>query len=199
MVLGAGLSILVGPILFALVQAGVERGLRAGLMVGLGIWVSDLLFIVGAYWGMNWLEAIANWNGFQVTLAAAGGIILIIMGIGTMLGAPPEIDANMHFSKDYGKLWLKGFLINTINPFTVFFWLSMVTSVILPNQLDLINSCIFFTGIMGTLVVINSLEVGLAKIIRRYLTPENILFLRKISGVALVLFGIGLMLRGVFL
>ena len=36
---GLFLSILVGPLLVALVQTGFEQGMRAGFMVGLGIWL----------------------------------------------------------------------------------------------------------------------------------------------------------------
>ena len=197
-ILGAGLSILVGPILFALVQAGVERGFRAGLMVGLGIWISDLLFILGSYWGMNWLETITRWDGFQPTLAAAGGIVLIIIGLGTYLSKPPKLSDNISLARTYGKLFIKGFLINTLNPFTVFFWLSMVTTIVLPNELDNLLSTIFFSGILGTLVVLNSLQVFGAKKVRHFLTPDNISMIRKISGIGLLLFGVILMVRGIF-
>ena len=50
---GLILCFLIGPIFFALVQTGVEEGLRAGTAVGLGIWISDLIFILGVYRGIS--------------------------------------------------------------------------------------------------------------------------------------------------
>ena len=70
--LGLLLSILVGPILFALIQAGIERGFRAGAMIGLGIWISDLLFILFAYFGISYLLDILEWDWFELTLGIAG-------------------------------------------------------------------------------------------------------------------------------
>ena len=42
---GVVLSFLVGPIVFTLLQASLERGIKIALSVGLGVWISDFLFI----------------------------------------------------------------------------------------------------------------------------------------------------------
>ena len=123
---GLILCFLVGPIFFALLQAGIERGFRAGAMIGFGVWVSDFLFMVAVYWGVSHILAITEWDGFEFTLGLIGGIILLCFGIGTIVSPPPDI--HMASSKNsssttkvsYVSLWFKGFLINTFNPFTLF-------------------------------------------------------------------------------
>ena len=59
---GLVLCIMLGPIFFALVQAGVERGMRAGLMVGLGIWISDLIFILSIFFGASFIVTVTEWE-----------------------------------------------------------------------------------------------------------------------------------------
>ena len=193
--LGLLLTIMVGPILFALIQAGIERGFRAGAMIGLGIWISDLIFILFAYFGISYLLNILEWNGFELTLGIAGGFVLIITGILTILRKPPEIGKPAGISESYFALWMKGFLINTINPFTVFFWATVMTTIVAKDNLDGQSATFFFGGILGTIIITDSLKVILAKAIRRWLKPKHILWTRRISGIALIVFGVVLMIR----
>lgn len=195
--MGLALSILVGPILFALIQVGIEQGFRAGFALGLGIWMSDFMFIGSVYWGVSYVAHVTEMEGFEFYLGGIGGIILMVIGIGTFFTKPPAIVAKSDIveGRSYFGLWLKGFLINTLNPFTVLFWLSMMSTVVLKQGLSGAQSFLFFGGIMGTVIFFDSLKVYLAKLIRNRLRPIHILRLRQISGAALFLFGVFLMVR----
>ena len=198
---GLGLAILVGPLLFALIQESIERGSVAGLMVGLGIWASDAFFIIAVYFGMNSVLQVANWSGFKLTLGIAGSIILFIVGLATIFGKPPQFNMEEQHglkTKSYGALWLKGFLINTINPFTVFFWITITTTVVLKDGVSSLGAISFYAGIFGTILFTDSLKILLAKLIRKKLQPRHIIRMRIISGSALVIFGIGLLIRVLF-
>lgn len=195
------LAIMLGPIFFALIQAGVERGFRSGAMVGLGIWISDALFILAVIFGIHILQAITNWPGFELTFGIVGAIILVLAGIGTVAKRPAPIaveaaERNKKIeAKTYLGLWVKGFLINTINPFTFFFWIGMAGIVVAGERYDTTGVYAFFTGIFFTIVVTDILKVLLAKSIRKSLQYKHVVWLRKISGVALVVFGVMLLLR----
>lgn len=197
---GLILAIMLGPIFFALVQAGVERGMRAGLMVGLGIWVSDLIFILTVFFAASFLTTVTEWSGFKATFGVVGGIILIGLGIGMMMTKSKPLPAIREDRPEIGArtylgLWGKGFLINTINPFTFFFWLSVMSLIMLEEDYSTNHASLFFIGIMLTIVLTDTLKVALAKYIRRYMTDHHIHILRMVSGAALVLFGIVLMVK----
>jgi len=197
---GLVLCIMLGPIFFALVQAGVERGMRAGLMVGLGIWISDLLFILSIFFGASFIVTITEWEGFKATFGAIGGLILIGFGIGMMVTKSPPLPIIEEGRQEIGAgtylgLWLKGFLINTINPFTFFFWLSVMSLILLAEDSSDDYANLFFIGVMGTIILTDTLKVALAKFIRRYMTNRHIHILRLLSGGALVVFGIVLMVK----
>ena len=194
---GLALAILLGPIFFALIQTGVERGLRAGTMVGLGIWISDLIFIGSVYAGLNFITQWTKSEYFMLYLGIAGGIILIVFGIGTLLSKPPDWDQESIISSkaSYFSLWLKGFLVNTINPFTFFFWISMMGATVGDKKYSQQEALIFFAAIMATIVVTDFAKVALAKYIRKWMTFRHIVWLRRISGSALVAFGVILLVR----
>ena len=197
---GLLLAIMLGPIFFALVQAGVERGMRAGLMVGLGIWISDLIFILTVFFAASFLVEVTEWSGFKATFGSVGGLILIGFGVGMMLTKSTPLPAIQEERPEIGArtylgLWAKGFLINTINPFTFFFWLSVMSLIMLGEDYSTNYASLFFVGVMLTIILTDTLKVAMAKYIRRYMTDYHIHILRMVSGAALVLFGVVLMVK----
>ena len=195
--MGFALSILVGPILFTLIQTSLDRGAFSGFMVGMGIWVSDFLFIAASYWGLAYLARITAWPAFEETLGTGGGIFLAGLGIVILLQKAPGVESKPAFGRqiaNLGSLWLKGFLVNTINPFTFFFWTSVATSLLIDQQ-GTGREWLFYVGVMGVIIATDSFKVLAAKWIRPYLKPRNLLFLRRISSLALIAFGCILLVR----
>ena len=199
--LGLILAMLVGPIFFALLQAGVEEGVRAGSMVGLGIWVSDALFITGAYFGISYLNRLVEGPQFAFYLGFGGSLILASFGLATLLTAP-RAGLQTHWgrttfrSSSYWALWAKGFLLNTINPFTFFFWIGVATTMAANERFSgPADASLFFGSILATIIATDLSKVLLAKRIRRLLRPLHLMWLRRISGGALIAFAVVLLLR----
>ncbi len=186
-----------GPILFALVQVSLEQGRKAGFWMALGIWISDFLFVGTIILGVNEINQLVAAPSFKPIVGTLGGIVLIFIGVSMFISRPKELNNDHPFTLVSSKwrLWLNGFLINTINPFTVIFWTSIITSFAIDQPLFSLNSCLFFCGILGVIVVMDSLKVVLAEGISKKLKPFHIALMRRISGMALFLFGIILFVR----
>jgi threonine/homoserine/homoserine lactone efflux protein len=195
---GLILSLMTGPLFLSLVQTGLERGFRAGTMVGAGIWSSDILFITGVYFGLSYVSSFVSGQLFTLVLGIIGGVLLVTFGIGSLLirrdislGNPVAISG----AGNWLSLWLKGFLINTINPFTFFFWIGIAGVVVVDGELQQHEAFSYFAGIMTTIVSTDILKVALAKRIRRLLQPKHLMWMRRIAGLGLILFGIALLVR----
>ena len=195
---GLALSVLVGPLLFALIQTSIEEGFRAGWTVGWGIWISDVLFVTVTYFFISLVAEITKWDGLELTLGIVGGIILILFGVGSLLSKPPAIE-NMKEKairqNSYISLWMKGFLLNTVNPFTFFFWIGVSGMVFTNGNPTHTDAMYFYGGLIGTLMVTDTTKVALAKLIRRWLKPHYILWLRRIVGIIFIIFGVVLLVR----
>ena len=195
---GLALSVLVGPLLFALVQTSIEQGFRAGWTVGWGIWISDILFIAITYFFISIVAEITEWDGLELTLGIVGGIILILFGLGSLLSKPPNIK-NMEEKAvrqdSYLSLWLKGFVLNTANPFTFFFWIGVSGLVFTNKDPSDTNALYFYGGLIGTLFITDTTKVALAKLIRKWLKPHYILWMRRVVGIAFIIFGVVLLVR----
>ena len=194
--LGLSLAILVGPLIVALLQTTLEQGFRAGLVVGIGIWISDALFILATYFGVNYMIAITKLENFELILGSFGGIVLFLIGLAIYLNSPKELpEGSFKSSKDWVANGVKGFLINTINPFTFFFWITVMTTSVDAEGMNPTDVAWMSAGILGTIIITDTLKVAFAKKLQKKLTLQNIITVRKISGAALIIFGIVLFIR----
>lgn len=195
---GLILAIMTGPIFFALLHVSVEEGFGAGIMVGTGIWISDLLFILGVSFGMRYAAQVTPEGDFTFWTGIVGGMILIGFGLGVATSKPPNTlfeVTEAHRYSSWLSLFAKGFLINTINPFTFLFWIGISTKVVVSNALNTQATFLFFGGILGMIILTDTLKIYLSKKIRQYMKVRHLLWLRYISGGALVVFGLALMIR----
>ncbi len=196
-VLGLTLSVLAGPMMFLFLQLGVERGFRAGMVAAAGAWVSDFFYVLAAYLGVAYLLKITQWSGFQLCMGIIGGAVLIVSGLSTLFAkqrsaGPSETDAG---GLSYFGLFLKGFLINTFNPFAAFFWLSVVSAASATGKLTAPMATVFFAAIMGTIILTDLVKIFLAKRIKPWLNHHKLAYFRRFSALALIVFGIVLVAR----
>ena len=219
--LGFSLSFLIGPLLFTLVQAAIERGQKAGLAVAAGIWASDLFFVFAVLFFVEKIQNFTAGPGFSKWAGLVGGLLLIgfglvnfikkkVAGLPAAEGFQPETPSACEGLRPetplareslrpetphLGAHFTKGFLINSINPFTVFFWLGITGTVIVPNRWGAGETLIFFAGMLGTLVATDVLKVFLCKKIAHWLTAAHVKNVRIFIGFGLVIFGIVLIIR----
>ena len=97
--LGFTLSFMIGPLLFAIVEAGLERGFRAGLSVAVGIWLSDVLYVLAVWRGLSAMTALTALPNFKFWAGLLGGCLLIAFGLGSFFKKTEAPDAARFFSK----------------------------------------------------------------------------------------------------
>ena len=196
---GLSLAILLGPIFIILVQTGIERGVRAGISVGSGIWTSDLLIILGFYIFLKELKEVVENPEFIFWFGAIGGAVLFVFGLylawrKTVLDySKVKISARRFLG-----YWTKGFLVNTINPFTFIFWMGFITSFIITRHLDSKNSFLILGSILLTIMITDTMKVVLAKMIRNKLNVNLLSKINKVAGIVVAIFGLVIFYRCVF-
>ena len=188
--MGLLLTSMVGPIFFTLLQTGIERGIRAGLAVSFGELFSDMLYILTAYFGLKWLMQHVDKSQFQFYVGLLGGAILLLFGLVSIFSKmSPPVESKALNAKSLLGFFGKGFAINTFNPFTLIFWMGTTSSTVIAQHYSTIDAALFYGGTVGTIALFDVLKVWGAQTIRPYLKPNFLIWLRRATGIGLVIFG----------
>jgi len=198
---GLFLSFMVGPVFFILLETSITKGFRAAIVFDLGVVLGDIFFIAIAYLGSyRLIQSLKD----KPALFIFGGIIMLAYGIISFIRLrneekidDEEIDRDI-IKRNYGSLFVKGFLLNVINIGVLGFWLAVIISV--GPKLEMQNSRMFtfFTSVIITYLLVDCLKILLAKQLKTKMTPTNILKIKKAISIVLMVFGFVLMIQGWF-
>ena len=196
LLLGIALAILLGPIFVALTQIALEKGARAGIVASSGVWFSDIIIITLCYIFIQRINYLVVDAMFTYWMGLLGGFILITFGAGALVKKVDIVfNSSSHTANDYFSFWTKGFLVNTINPFTFVFWIGVISTYVIKAKISGLKSFVFFSSIMFVIILTDTLKVLLAKAIRNHLRQKHFTIFSRIAGAGLIIFGIALLLK----
>ncbi|MBE6337244.1 MAG: hypothetical protein E7068_00325 [Lentimicrobiaceae bacterium] len=199
-----------GPAFFTLIQTSINRGFKSAMLLDIGIILNDIMVVV--------LMMMTNLQ-FNITdkdnLLYAGisaGIILIIFGIYTFNLSPKKIiHISEHNNEKIDKMnekfddepkWYvyisKGFIINIFNPFVWIFWITCVATASSNFAGNKYSMMIFFIGIFSTVLFFDVLKALGAYSLKKFFTEKMMKKLNQATGVALILFGLFVIVRVLF-
>src|ERR1039457_135665 len=131
-ILGITVSISVGPAMLALLQTSIKHGIKTGIFLALGIFTSDLIVVIGAYFGAS--QIVTNQDTHQI-FGVIGGSILIIFGIfqstrRVQMNEQVEAINEIKIKKPgVFRYYFRGFVLNIANPFLWAFWITSVIAI----------------------------------------------------------------------
>lgn len=187
---GLAMVVFIGPVFFTLLKSALNYGFWAGMMVALGIFISDVVCVgLCSFGAIPFFENSEN----QFYLAIGGSIILFALGLKYLL--KPNVNADdqvkLH-AGHYTTYFTKGFLVNFVNPFVFVVWIGVIglgqgkfgAGTDLWLFLGAALLAIFFT---------DSLKVVFADRIKRFIQPKFLLRAYQVIGVVLIGFGVNLL------
>nr|WP_298923480.1 LysE family transporter [uncultured Allomuricauda sp.] len=191
--LGFLLSFMIGPVFFVLLETSAIKGFRAGVSFNIGVIIADVVFLLIAYFSsFQLLENLSNQPGLFVF----GGMILLIYGIVIFIKKASKKDNVKVSTGTYLSLIIKGFLLNFINIGVLAFWLGLIV-IVGPSLDNSPNRIVVFFGTVITIYFITDLfKILLAKQLKKYLTQERIVLIKKGLGIVLIVCGIVLITKG---
>lgn len=198
-ILGFSLSLLLGPIFFLFLDATAVKGMRGGFLIGLGAWCSDIMYLTSAFFAYSLLLELTKNQGFEYHVGLLGGILLIIIGISTMLnkdnkGSRPGRKNSLASHSDF-RLWLRGFLVNTFNPFCAIFWVGAVSSLMISKNNSPGDFVYFGIGSVGTIILFDLVKILAAKKILNILSDKVKTRVKQIAGLIILVFGLVLIFK----
>ena len=201
--IGFLLSVMVGPVFFVLLETSITKGIRAALALDIGVFISDILYIMFA---LSFVDQISSINSGENKLIFGfiGGSIFIIYGTFYFFKKSKMVDLTMEAEntskevaaapKDYLLLGLKGFFLNIANPAVIFYWLSILSLAAqsVPDNTKNPNTWIllFISILLGTYFGFDILKVFAAKKLRTLVNQNLLNALNILIGLIFLLTGV---------
>jgi threonine/homoserine/homoserine lactone efflux protein len=131
---GAALLLLVvpGPSVLYIVTQSVSHGRRAGIVSVAGITTGTLVHIAAATVGLSALFA-SSALAFDV-VKYLGAAYLIAVGIRRLAGWERQTGQRARDTRDLGRLYRQGIVVNTLNPKTALFFLAFLPQFVDPGR-----------------------------------------------------------------
>jgi threonine/homoserine/homoserine lactone efflux protein len=198
--LGLILALSVGPVIFTIIKQSLNNGHVGGFSFVAGVWVSDILMVVISNMFSELMQSLLI---YKTGIGIVGSIFLVGMGVVYIFfkkvtlqtgkdGMTPKVPR-----REMIKIFSSGFLINTLNPNVIIFWLGLGTA--LAGKFNLSQRIVVFAVCIGINVLADVLKVLLAGKLRTRLTFHTIGIVNKVSGSILIVFGLALFYGVIFL
>jgi threonine/homoserine/homoserine lactone efflux protein len=197
--LGFVLALSVGPIIFTIIKQSLNNGHKGGFSFVAGVWVSDILLVVLSNTLTVFVSALLEHTR---VIAFGGSAFLIAMGIYFVffkkiaLARDSEGNETRFRKRDIARVFASGFIINTLNPGVILFWLGNATILTVNHTLQ--ERIIIFSVCLLINMAADIGKVMMAGKLRNKLTLRMLVIINKISGTILIGFGIVLLWGVVF-
>ena len=195
--LGIALIFSVGPVIFTILKLRINYGITSAFYFIAGVWLSDIIWIILA----NFFSALlGDLIQYKNIIGISGSVFLIGLSIFYLFfkkyHSKEEIDMGIKINSTiHIKLFITGFLINTLNPAVIVLWFAAATKSIS----NTFNERVIIFAICLTLnISADILKINIAGRIRNKLTEKNINIINKISGFIFLIFGL-ILLFGVIM
>ncbi|WP_041530907.1 LysE family translocator [Persephonella marina] len=177
--LGIAAAISPGALLALLISETLRGNIKNGILVSVSPIVTDLpILFVSIYI----LKKIENFTSLVGIISATGGVLLFYLGIKNIFAKHSEISTDMHGS------FVKGVVINILNPYTYLFWFFIGAPYI--SDKGFVNSAAFvisfFIGITGSMILI----AFFVEKIKRFIESRYYDYLLKFIGFLFIIFGV---------
>jgi len=192
--LGLLVSVPLGPVGALCIQRTITKGYKAGLLGGLGAACADLVYALIAGFGVSvvidWLLKVRKW------IQAAGSIIFIFMAY-KVFYTNPAIQVRRSRSQKDRPLedFLTTFLLTFSNPTPVFVLMAAFAGFVLHDEVNYIDIILsiagVFAGCMGWWFVL----VSVVNMFRNKVRLRHLLWVNKITGIAVLIFALVLLVE----
>ena len=194
LLIGLSIAATVGPMSVLCIQRTLNKGQLYGLVSGLGIATADGIYGSIAAFGLTLITNFLIME--QIWIRLIGGIFLIYLGIKTMLSTPPERAATltMH-STGYPGAYVSTFLLTLTNPLTILSFAAIFAGIGVGSaSKSFLSAAVVVLGVFCGSALWWIILTSIISLLRKKMDAQWRLWINRISGTIITLFGIGALL-----
>jgi threonine/homoserine/homoserine lactone efflux protein len=194
LLIGLSIAAAVGPMSILCIQRTLNKGQLYGLVSGLGIATADGVYGSIAAFGLTLITNFLIHE--QIWIRLLGGLFLIYLGVKTILSKPSERAAVLNAkTNSYLGAYASTFLLTLTNPLTILSFAAIFAGIGVGSaSKSFFSAAIVVLGVFsGSTLWWIILTSGIS-LLRKKLDLRWLLWINRISGAIITLFGIGSLL-----
>ncbi len=190
---GLTLTIMLGPVTMIILKYGIQVNRAAGVWAASGTWVSDFVFIAITFWLTASLTEWSEKPSVRYWMYLISGFGLLLMGL-LMIRIRRDRMISGSQGKGYVRAFLGGFVVNSLSPFTLFFWLGI--AIFLHMQSN--HPAWYYSGVMLSLAVGDFTKAWLAPKLTPGIKGKYVYWVQIVAGILIVMSGLYMIGYGYF-
>ena len=190
LLIGLPIAATVGPMSVLCIQSTLNKGQLYGLVSGFGIATADGVYGSIAAYGLTLITNFLIQE--QIWIRLIGGLFLIYLGIKTILSIPPERATVLNVkSNSYLAAYGSTFLLTLTNPLTILSFAAIFAGIGVgnPNK-SFFSATMVVLGVFSGSILWWILLTSVISLLRKKMNPQWLLWINKISGAIITLFGL---------
>jgi threonine/homoserine/homoserine lactone efflux protein len=195
MALGLVIAIMIGPVFFFIINTSIKKGFSPAALAAIGVMLSDAFFISLAYFGSSVLLYL---NEHREAASITGGIIICLYGVFLIIRQARVSARSLELPEEKSKqaiFLLKGFLLNSINPSVLLFWMVVAGTIPVKEQYSHAETITFYSCTLLTILSTDFLKAWSAMRLRNLVTVKFLVWMNRIAGTLLMVYGISMVVK----
>ncbi len=187
-VLGFTIAAAVGPISLLVIRRTVAHGGIYGFVSGLGVATADGTYAAIAAFGLTAVTSLLV-SG-RVVLGLVGGVVVALLGVRTMLSRPGAVATD---AERPGLLGAFGsiYALTMTNPLTILSFAAVFAGLgLVPGSASFLNAAVLTLAVLAGSTLWWVVLTSIVGWLRGRVSTPALLWVNRISGAALVAFGI---------
>lgn len=189
LITGLMFTLTFGTVFFSLIQTSIKRGIKKAVFIAVGVVASDIFYIAIVLFGSTFF--IDKITHYDHTIRIIGFCFLLFLGIRSIMKKEAFTEQDdLENEKRNVLYFLKGIMLNSINPMILVAWLGVATYVETVNKFNLLQSEFFFAMVIATMFITMLAIAYFARKLKDILSPENMHRLNVLSGIIFIVFAV---------
>lgn len=194
---GLIMTIMTGPAFFSLIKTSIDKGFREGAYFAFGVFTSDCIFVLITLLGASLLTFAEEYRDL---IAITGGLFIMLIGIRYLLKKPvinpsQEVQVQVIAKSKSTRYFLKGLLMNMLNPGMLFYWIGLVSYLGTNDNYTTFDIRLFIFCSMFTVLSTDLSKAYFASKVRHLFSERVILWMNRIVGITLMIFAVVIVVK----
>ncbi len=192
---GIGLGIIIsilsfGPAFFTLIHSGITGGKKHGVRVALGIFLSELTMMLVCFLGLSHIFTLPE---FQLIFSLVAAVSIVYIGVKGVAKKYETFIESIQVKTTGKESFLKGFLMNLLNPFVLMVWLGLLATVSAEyDHSDVHYQSSILINLLAILLTLFGMDLGkvlLSDYLGKKMSNRVYFYVNKYFGLVLLLIG----------